>query len=96
MKNTATKIKRQISKTSIIFPHLVTVQMMDEYLRKSMPYHAAIASVEVRFVSLNYKEHEALHKACMDECYPSSRHPTVDPYALDLDLPKLAMKGGAE
>lgn len=95
MKNTATKIKRQISKTSIIFPHLVTVGLIDEYLRKSMPYHAAIASVEVRFVSLNDKEHDALNEACMAECYPSSRHPSVDPYALDLDLPKLGMKGGA-
>lgn len=90
-------IKRQISKTSIIFPHLVTVGMIDEYIRKSMPYHAAIASVEVRFVTLDDAEHEALNEACMNECYPSRRSsPTVDPYALDLDLPKLGMKGGAK
>lgn len=90
------KIKRQVSKTSIVFPHLVPTSMVDTYLRKSMPYHAAIASVEVRFVSLEDNEYDMLHEACMAECYPSRERPVVDPYALELDLPKLGMKGGAK
>lgn len=90
------KAKRAISKTSVVFPHLVPTSLMDTYLHKSMPYHAAIASIEVRFVTLDDDEYDALHDACMNECFPRQRKPTVDPYALDLELPKLGMKGGVK
>lgn len=94
-------IKRQISKTSIIFPHLVPINLFDNYVQKSLPWRAVIASVEVRFTQLTDDEYDALYEACMQELYPSDYKPprdpyARDPYALDLDLPKLGMKGGAK
>lgn len=89
-------IRRQVSKTSIVFPHLVPVNLFDNYVQKSLPWRAVIASVEVRFTQLTDVEYDALHEACMQELYPSVHKPPRDPYALDLDLPKLGMKGGAK
>lgn len=89
-------IRRQVSKTSIVFPRLVPVNLFDNYVQKSLPWRAVIASVEVRFTQLTAEEYDALHDACMQELYPSCHKPPRDPYALDLDLPKLAMKGGAK
>lgn len=86
------KITRQVSKTSIVFPHLVPVSLVDEYLRKSLPHGAAIHSMEVKFASLNYDEIDALRDACYAELYPHATKPAIDPYALDLELPKLEMK----
>lgn len=87
------KIPFQASKTSIVFPHLVPVSLVDEYLRKSLPHGAAIYSMEVKFASLNYDEIDALRDACYAELYPHAhKAPAIDPYALDLELPKLGMK----
>lgn len=87
------KITRQVSKTSIVFPHLVPVSLVDEYMRKSLPHGAAIHSMEVKFASLNYDEIDALRDACYAELYPHAHNaPAIDPYALDLELPKLGMK----
>ena len=86
------KITRQVSKTSIVFPHLVPVSLVDEHPRKSLPHGAAIHSREVKFASLNYHELDALRDACYAELYPHATKPAIDPYALDLELPKLGMK----
>lgn len=87
------KITRQVSKTSIVFPHLVPVSLIDEYLRKSLSHGAAIHSVEVKFVSLDFDEIDTLRNACYAELYPHAhKAPAIDPYALDLELPKLGMK----
>lgn len=89
-------IKRQVSKVSIVFPHLVPVNLFDNYVQKSLPWRAVIDSVEVRFTQLTDVEYDALHEACMQELYPrSTTASSRDPYALDLDLPKLEMNGGA-
>ena len=89
------KIKRQVSKTAIMFPHPVPVGMIDLYMRDSLPFDAAIASVEVKFVNLTHDEYDRLHESCMNERFPNRAKRTVDPYALDLELPKIGMKGGA-
>ena len=91
------KISRQVSKTSIVFPHLVPVSLVDEYLRKSLPHGAAIHSMEVKFASLDFGEIDALRDACYAELYPNAhKAPAIDPYALDLELPKLGMKRKGE
>ena len=87
------KISRQVSKTSIVFPHLVPVYLVDEYLRKSLPNGAAIHSMEVKFASLDFDEIDTLREACYAELFPhANKAPVIDPYALDLELPKLGMK----
>lgn len=88
------KIKRQITKSTVVFPHLIPAGMIDIYLRDSLPFDAAIASVEVKFTNLTHDEYELLHEACMNERFPKSAKKAVDPYALDLELPKIGMKGG--
>lgn len=88
-----TIIKRQVSKTSIVLPHLVPINLIDNYMQKSLPWRAVIASVEVRFTQLEDVEYDALHEACMQELYPRShKQSTINPCAIDLDLPKLGMK----
>ena len=87
------RIKRQVTKSTVTFPHLVPVGMIDIYLRDSLPYDAAIAQVEVKFATLTHSEYEFLHEACLNERFPSRAKKTVDPSALDLELPKIEMKG---
>ena len=86
------RIKRQVTKSTVTFPHLVPVAMIDIYLRDSLPFDAAIAQVEVKFATLTHYEYESLREACMNERFPR-RAKTVDPSALDLELPKIGMKG---
>ena len=88
------KIRRPVSKTAITLPHPVTVGMIDLYMRDSLPFDAAIASVEVKFVNLTHDEYDRLHEACMNERFPDRAKKAVDPYALDLEIPKIGMKGG--
>lgn len=76
-----TIIKRQVSKTSIVLPHLVPINLIDNYMQKSLPWRAVIASVEVRFTQLEDVEYDGSHKQS-----------TINPCAIDLDLPKLGMK----
>lgn len=88
------KVKRQVSKTAIMFPHPVPIGMIDLYMRDSLPFDAAIASVEVKFVNLTSDEYDRLHKACMNERFPNRAKKEGDQYALDLELPKIGMTGG--
>ena len=87
------KIKRQVSKTAITLPHPVPVGMIEFYIRDSLPFDAAIASVEVKFVNLTHDEYDRLHDACMNERFPDRAKKAVDPYALELELPKIELKG---
>ena len=87
----------QIVKMSVNFPHLVPPSMIDDYLEKSMPFWAGIKSVEVKYVPLSKEEYDYLHDACRNELWPSPNNmQTVDPYAIEIDLPKLGLKGGAK
>ena len=88
--------RHQMVKMSVNFPHLIPPSLIDDYLEKSMPFWAGIKSVDVRYVSLSKAEYDYLHDACMHELWPSRDMPSVDPYAIDIDLPKLGLKGGAK
>lgn len=87
------RIKRQVTKSTVTFPHLVPIGMIDVYLRDSLPFNAAIASVEVKFATLSHEEYDFLNEACWNERYPKREKNTAGPYALDLELPKIGMKG---
>ncbi len=84
----------QVLKTSVTFPHLVPVRLLERYLCGSMPFNTAIKSIDVKFTVLTDDEDRALWEACMSECYPSSKNPAPR-RAIDIDLPRLGMKGGA-
>lgn len=89
------KRKYQISKTTVAFPHPVPASLIERYLSKSMPFHAAIESVEVRFASLSQEEYDVLYDACMEECYPSRQPRARTRSSLGLDQLKLGF-GGAK
>ena len=91
--NGPARIKRQVTKSTVSFPHLVPVGMIDLYLRDSLPFDAAIAQVEVKFATLKHDEYEFLHEACMNERFPNRAKKAVSPYALELELPKIELKG---
>ena len=87
------RIKRQVTKSTVTFPHLVPIGMIDVYLRDSLPFNAAIAQVEVKFATLSHGEYDFLHDACWNERYPKCEKNTAGPNALDLELPKIELKG---
>ena len=66
--------------------------LIDEYIRKHMPFHAVITKVDVEFAVLNDDEYDLLHEACMEECYPSARRHQTEARTLSLEQLKLGMK----
>ena len=87
------KRKYQISKMTVAFPHPVPASLIERYLSKSMPFYAAIESVEVRFAALSLEEYDVLYNACMEECYPSRQTRTSPRHSLDVDQLKLGFGG---
>ena len=93
MKRNMKPAKIKTSKSTINLQHPVPYSLIDEYIRKHMPFHAVITKVDVEFAVMNDDEYDLLYKACMDECYPSSsRHDSVGDMALGLEQLKLGMK----
>ena len=77
------RIKHQVTKSTVTFPHLVPVGMIDIYLRDSLPFDAAIAQVEVKFATLTHSEYEFLHEACLNERFPSrAKKPSIHPRSI--------------
>ena len=80
------------SKSTINLQHPVPYNLLDEYIRRHLPFHAAITKVDVEFAVMNDDEYDLLYNACMDECYPSARRHQTEARTLSLEQLKLGMK----
>lgn len=87
------EFNRKSSRTTVALPHPVPLGLLNVYLEKSVPYRSAIVSVDVKFIALTDPEFDALHDACMEECFPRSHaKASPDNRVLDLDKFKIEMK----
>ena len=63
------KMPTVTAKASLKFKHPVDVLHLEHYIRESLGWHAAIVSIDVKYVILDKEQSDALYDLCKREIY---------------------------